>query len=88
MKEFSMRIFKFRGKSLIDNIWVYGGGIDTQRDTPMVINHGNKVPVIASTIGLFTGFKTKEGFDIYEGDRLRWTHGNHFWEGVVSTLPQ
>jgi hypothetical protein len=65
-----VREFKFRGACLTTGSWVYGGGIDTQRDTPRIINQGNYHPVITETIGQFIGIKDCAGVDIYEGDIL------------------
>jgi len=63
-----MREIKFRGIDLITGKMVYGGGVDSQRDTPVIINHGARHFVDADTLGQFTGLKDKGGVEIYEGD--------------------
>ncbi len=65
-----MRELKFRGISIVTGEWVYGGGIDTQRDTPFIINHGERYLVDADTIGQFTGLHDVHGTEIYAGDEL------------------
>lgn len=59
---------KFRGKCIKSGDWVFGGGIDSQRDTPIIINHGERYAVDADSVGIFTGSKDKNGSEIYTGD--------------------
>ncbi|AGG58090.1 hypothetical protein VPAG_00054 [Vibrio phage douglas 12A4] len=58
---------KFRGKCIKTGNWVYGGGIDSQRDTPIIINHGERYAVDAESVGMFTGI-SDYGSKMYEGD--------------------
>lgn len=64
------RQIKFRGIDIATGKMVFGGGIDTQRDTPAIINHGERYFVDAKTVGQFTGLLDKNGVEIYEGDAV------------------
>lgn len=75
-----MRTLKFRGICIQTGEFVYGGGVDTQRDTPIIINHGNRHFVIAESVAQFTGFKDVHGVDIYERDIVGWGHIEGFTE--------
>lgn len=77
-----MRALKFRGISISTGQFVYGGGIDTQRDTPMIINQGTKHPVLAESVAQYTGQNDLNDVEIYERDLVMWGHIDKFKENT------
>lgn len=63
-----MKEYIFRGIDLLSGEMVYGGGIDTHRDTPAIINNCIKTYVKPGSIGQYSGIKDREGKKLFEGD--------------------
>lgn len=56
---------EFRGIDLVTGEWIYGGCLDWQRDTPIIINHGNRHHIKPGTESVFTGFLDNTGKKIF-----------------------
>lgn len=66
-----MREIKFRGKCKDNNQWVYGSLVKTPFGTYIEWYEDsicNRVEVDPLTVGQYTGFKDRNGKEVYEGD--------------------
>lgn len=74
------REIKFRGKKIDNNEWVYGGYFSSSEEEGLVhyifCSINGAEPVIAETIGQFTGIKNFSQEEIWEGDILEFPFEN------------
>lgn len=80
-----MREILFRGKTVCDGDWIYGGITWSPSRKKVFIHHTkwDGGEVIPETVGQFTGLTDKNGLTkIFEGDIVRIFDGEYF-SGVV-----
>ena len=84
----------FRGKRIDNSEWIEGyfyeecGATyiieDRQKET--MLNRNTPYKVLPETVCQLTGITDKNGVKIFEGDVVRWSFGQHYWEAVISSI--
>ena len=90
-----MREILFKGQRTDNKEWIYGHyftevgrGIDNSKNVIIHFikdNFGTQI-IIPETVCQYTGLTDKNGVKIFEGDVVKWSFGQHYWEAVISSI--
>ena len=86
-----MREILFRGKSLDDGDWRYGGYAESTTGRVCIAGFSKRgrvggCEVDPETVGQFTGMTDKTGKRIFEGDIIKAIASNHVGEDIQATV--
>ena len=66
-----MRKIKFRGLT-DEHVWVYGWFTDDDLSPDIIDGMSTRHKVLSKTVGQFTGYRDRDGVEIYEDDILQY----------------
>ena len=81
-----MGIAKYRGKKSANEPYIYGHLWENKVSTYIIDEERVHIPVSPKTVGQYTGAKTKENIELYEGDEIEFTIPDEsFWGKYANT---